>query len=80
MQARTLYKQLGKLIEEGLGYKKVVIQKETFNHALESDGCVFLSVKQVSLECYPIIDDDGGFKEKANGEECSTVSVVLRGE
>lgn len=75
-----LYKELGKLIEQGHGRKHVYINKDTFTHPLEGDGCVILPVESVDMEWYPILDGDGGTKLKANGEECARESLVLKGE
>lgn len=80
MTVNKLYKDLGKLIEAGHGRKKVAINKNTFNHALESDGCVILHVETSSIEWVPTIDDDGGFKENKDGSEAGCSMCVLCGD
>ena len=78
MTIGKLHKQLTKLIEQGYSKKHVVINKKTFVHALESDGCCMLDVSGLSLEVYNILNDDGGIFHD-NGNEKLTQSLVLTG-
>lgn len=75
-----LHKELTKLIKNGHGRKRVMINKNTFTHPLESDGCVILPIKDIGITTYIILDDDGGHKEKKDGSECLNTSCLLIGE
>jgi len=79
MTINKLHKELGKLIKQGHSRRAICISKSTFAHALESDGCTVLEVKGLDIVTYPIIDDDGGFKELANGKEATKTDLVLYG-
>ncbi len=81
MQIRTLYKELGKLIKNGHGYKKVMIDKSSFYHPLEkSDNCVIMDVKEIVINDYPIIHSDGFIKTNLKGEEIFKKSAILKGD
>jgi len=80
MTIARLHKELGKLIEDGHRMKKVNINKNTFTHTLEGDGCVILPVDNIEIQRVPIIDDNGGFKENKDGSESSMTCLVLIGE
>jgi hypothetical protein len=79
MTINKLHKLLGGLITEGQGRRKVMIDKSTFRHALEADGCSILPIEQAEVICYGISDDDGGTKVTARGVECQETSLVLFG-
>lgn len=74
-----LHKELGKLIEDGHGRKPVSINKNSFTHTLETDGCIILPVKTVWVEWIPTISDEGGFKENKDGSESGKNICVLSG-
>ena len=75
-----LHKELGKIIADGEGRKKVSINKNTFTHNLESDGCVILPVMKAEIEWIQTIDDDGGHKENKDGSESGSTVCVLYGD
>lgn len=79
MTVGRLHKQLTKLIEQGHKRRKVVIDKPTFSHPLESDGCCMLDVKDMSLVCYHILNEHGGFGHGKNDVEKYQTSLVLVG-
>lgn len=79
MTVNQLHKALGKLIEQGHARTKVHINKPTFTHNLEGDGCVILPVYHVLVSVDNVIDDDGGTKVRKDGRECYMTSVVLCG-
>lgn len=79
MTINNLYKILGKLIEQGEGRRQVHVDKSSFYHALESDGVVVLPVKSVLVRAVPLLDDDGGVKELANGMEAHRVCMIMHG-
>lgn len=74
-----LNKLLTALIAQGHGRKKVNIDKSSFTHPLESDGCVILPVEELEVIRYGLSDDDGGTKCRQDGTECSESSLVLFG-
>ena len=74
-----LHKELGKAIENGCGRMLVCINKKTFTHPLESDGCIILPVETADIESVPIINDDGGFAKRKDGTEIEKTWMVLRG-
>lgn len=80
MTVNRLYKELGKLIAQGGGRLPVCVNKETFTHNLEGDGCVILPVAHVIAQAVLQIDDDGGAKVDSRGRECYRQNVVLFGD
>lgn len=75
-----LHKELGKLIDKGHGRKIVCVNKDSFQHNCESDGCVILDVQGLGIKTVPVIADDGGTKRLSNGTEaCMTVLVLAGG-
>ena len=79
MTANRLHKLLSKLIAEGHGRSKICIDKETFWHALESDGAVILDVVSVRPQWVPLTDDDGGAAYNKDGTERGSDCIVLSG-
>jgi hypothetical protein len=79
MTIGKLHRKLAELIQQGHARKLVVINKKTFTHPLESDGCCMLDIADLGLEIYNIMNDDGGIIHD-NGNEKLTQSLVLRGE
>lgn len=80
MTALKMHHLLGKLIDAGHGRKPVCIDKGSFSHALEQDGCLILGVEKVDgplLICAS--DEDGGSKLNADGTESGRMTVVLKG-
>ena len=80
MTVTRLHKALGILIAEGHGRKPVCIDKRSFNHPLEEDGCTILGVGAVELLNMLIIDDDGGPGERKDGTERRMWTAVLYGD
>lgn len=78
MTIANLHKQLGKLIARGYARKRVVINKQTFSHPLESDGCCMLDVTGASIGDYILLNDDGGTLQD-NGNEKYVQSLILTG-
>jgi hypothetical protein len=79
MTVSALYKKLQIMIVAGHGRRRVVINKRSFTHPLESDGCCMLDIVSVSTQVYNKMNDDGGFLDE-NGNEKFMRSVVLSGE
>lgn len=75
-----LHRMLGKLIERGCGRLPACINKRTFQHPLEGDGCVILPVGGVDVELITEIDGDGFTKTTKAGLEVSHRTAVLFGE
>ena len=76
----ALHKRLGKLIEQGHARKPVVVDKSSFVHNLEEDGCVILHVAGLGIVAVPQIDDDGGTKWNKDGSESHRTCLVLVGD
>jgi len=64
-----LHKRLGKLIEDGHGRKYVNIDKSSFTHNCEGDGCVILPVHGMGVELIPMMSDDGATAWDSKGRE-----------
>lgn len=80
MTVATLHKRLGEILARGHGRKPVCINKETFKDNRESDGCVILGVEEIEGPIFiPNCDDDGGYKENADGSESGRMTIVLKG-
>lgn len=80
MTINALKKLVDKLVEQGNGRRQVCINKQTFNHPLESDGAVIQVVTGGEMDCHEMLDDDGGMKELANGQTAYRTALVLKGE
>ncbi len=79
MTIGKLQKHLAKLVAEGHGRKQVLIDKSSFRHPLESDGCMILPVEEATILRFNICDDDGGTKVTTRGVECTQSGFVLYG-
>jgi RNase adaptor protein for sRNA GlmZ degradation len=76
-----LHKLLGELVANGHGRKPVVINKRTFKHPLEDEGCVMIDVRSIEGPRWICtLDDDGGSKINADGSEAGKRVVVLIGD
>jgi hypothetical protein len=75
----SLYKRLGKLIEQGHGRKPVAVNKPSFVHICEADGAVILELAGLGIKWISLIDDDGGPKYRADGTESGRNILVLAG-
>lgn len=73
-----LHKMLGKLIDKGEGRRQVCIDKTTFTHNCESDGCVILPVDGCRIEAVLKMNPDGG--SMWDGMERYRRMAVLFGE
>lgn len=80
MTVGRLHKALTKLIDEGHARKPVTINKNTFTHPLEGDGCVILPVDGCSIEWVEKAHPDGGLQENVDGSIAGSFNVVLSGE
>jgi hypothetical protein len=79
MQLRTLYIQLGRMIEHGHGRALVAVDKESFRDNRESDGCTILPVSGFKVYSVPQADDDGGHWANKDGTERMRTMCVLFG-
>ncbi|MEM9414963.1 MAG: hypothetical protein AAGA29_05725 [Planctomycetota bacterium] len=79
MTAKQLHDLLGVLIQQGHARKPVRVDKSSFRHPLEDDGCVILDIEKVTLRSVPNIDDDGGSKMNKDGSESYRQTIVLDG-
>jgi hypothetical protein len=80
MTINQLHKLLTKLIAKGHGRKAVYVDKGSFRHNLENDGCVILPVDRAAMHSYLILNDDGGVHINSDGTERSRKSLVLIGD
>lgn len=80
MTVQKLHTLLGKLIEQGSGRLPICVNKPTFSHNLEGDGCVILNICGVKTEWIPNIDGDGGMKVNKDGSESGRTTAILFGE
>lgn len=80
MTINQLHKLLGKLIAKGHGRRQVHVDKGSYRHNLEADGCVILPVYRAAVHTYRILDDDGATHINADGMERQRTSLVLIGD
>ena len=80
MTLNQLHKLLTKLIAQGHGRKAVYVDKGSYRHNLEQDGCVILPVERGAIHTYRILDDDGATYINADGTERQRTSLVLIGD
>ena len=80
MTIGKLHKLLTDMIAKGHARKRVYVNKATFYHALEEDGAVILDVEEARITSFPMMDDDGGVKELADGTESCHTALVLAGD
>lgn len=79
MTINKLNKYLTALVAEGHGRKQVMIDKSSFRHPLETDGCMILPVHEATVHRFNLADDDGGTKVTTRGVECTQSALVLYG-
>lgn len=79
MTVNRLHQMLTSLIAEGHGRKTVTINKKTFTHPLEPDGCCILKVCGGDIQWVPTADDDGGTKINKDGTESGRTHFVMFG-
>lgn len=79
MTINQLHKLTAKLKDQGLGRRVVHIDKSTFSHPLESDGCLVLEVETADMHTFNILDDDGFTAVNAKGAEVYYTGLVLYG-
>lgn len=80
MTLNQLHKLLTKLIAQGHGRRSVQVDKGSYRHNLEADGCVILPVDRAAMHTYRILNDDGGTHINADGTERQRTSLVLIGD
>jgi hypothetical protein len=80
MTVNQLHKLLTKLIAKGHGRRGVYVDKGSYRHALESDGCIILPVSHGEMHTYLLLNDDGGAHINADGTERQRTSLVLIGD
>lgn len=80
MTVNQLHKLLTKLIAQGHGRRGVYVDKGSYRHNLEEDGCVILPVNVGRMHTYRILNDDGGTHINADGTERQRTSLVLIGD
>ena len=79
MTLQKLHRILGALVERGYGRREVCIDKGTFVHNLEADGCVILPVCRIDVQTFELMDGDGFHDLKADGTCKQRTSIVLGG-
>lgn len=79
MTLNQLYKQLGKLIEQGYGRRTVGVDKQSFRDNRENDGPMILPVCKVDVQWINDADDDGGLAFNKDGSERGRTTVILGG-
>lgn len=81
MTLKKLHAAMTKLLAEHpcTGRMQVTVNKPTFRHPLEIDGCVYLDVSGVTWDAIYVADDDGGTKMNRDGSERMKTVVVLFG-
>lgn len=79
MTVAKLHKILSVFIAKGEGRCRVCVNKPSFRHTLEDDGCVILDVESVDIHQMPLIDPDGGMAVTARGQERTFRCLVFDG-
>jgi hypothetical protein len=79
MTVNQLHKALGKLIEKGEKRTQVCIDKTSFTHPLESDGCQILNVDGLKVECVLQMQDDGGTLDSSGNERFKRSCILFGG-
>lgn len=79
MTIAALHRILDRYIAAGSGRARVCVDKESFTHPLEADGCRILDVHMAEVRHVLICDDDGGIKQNKDGTEASRTCFVLYG-
>lgn len=79
MTVNKLHKFLGEQIAAGHGCRKVCIDKDTYHHNLEEDGCTVMAVETASAMWVAEADGDGFAATNKDGSEKGSSVVVLCG-
>lgn len=80
MTLNQLHKQLTALIAEGYGRRQVCVDKRSFQHNLEPDGCVILPVCRTNVDWIIELDGDGCAVTNKDGSERGHTTVILGGQ
>lgn len=80
MTIRQLHHLTGKLTAEGHGRRLVCIDKSSFTHPLEPDGCCILEVLSAEINVHDMLDENGGTAELADGTTKQRKALVLSGD
>lgn len=80
MTVNQLHRILGNIIAEGNGRCKVCVNKDTFTHNLEGDGCVILDVDACRVESVMQMNGDGGILHGPDDRERYKTCCVLFGD
>jgi hypothetical protein len=79
MTVNQLHKILGELVAKNKGRMHVCIDKDTFQHPLEEDGCTIIDVKSGAIEDIEISSDDGGAEFNKDGTIRHRHMFVMKG-
>ncbi len=79
MTINQLNKLTAKLVAQGLGRRRVCVNKDTFRHPLESDGCCVLDVEVADMQVIELADEDGGTAFDSRGRTKTFTCLVLSG-
>lgn len=79
MTVTTLHKLLTKAIAQGRGRLRVAVNKPSFTHPLERDGCVFIDVEKAEIETVYLVGPDGGTAVDSRGRERTVTFFALDG-
>jgi len=77
MTAIRLRNELNKLIAKGWGRSKVCVNKPTFAHNCEGDGCVILDVEQVIPQRVIQMQEDGSSTDDKGMEHYRKCVVIV---
>ena len=80
MTIQKLYNALQSYIKQGRGRLPLVINKRTFAHPLEQDGCCMLDVENYKVGRHNVLDGDGHCIVNKDGTERQMLAFVLMGD
>jgi hypothetical protein len=79
MTLNQLHKIVSAQIAAGHGRCLVSVDKGSFQHNCESDGCTILALSGVAVGPVAVSDDDGGIATNKDGTERYRKTAVLYG-
>lgn len=77
MTIGKLHTILAGFISQGHARKRVCVQTNTFHCHIEE--ATILDVHEADLECFPMMQEDGGTMLDSGNESCHT-AIVLKGD
>lgn len=79
MTVKNLHAFLTRALKNGHARTRVVVNKASFTHPLEPDGCVLIDAHHVEITRVDLMNEDGGIAFDCRGQQRSFRALVIDG-